>query len=274
MRVGIVGLGLIGGSVAMGLKESGLTTDIFGFDFDVEAGKSMLRRGFLSAFQPEIPIDLDVDAWIIATPPTEILPSIERAAFCGRQDALIMDTCSVKGSILSGISDRIKPRFIGTHPIAGIALKGNAYSTSTMFVDAPWVVCKTPLTQPQYLRTADRLIYALDAQPIEMEAAEHDRHLALYSHLPHILAISLLSMSSSLTMQALGGPSWRDLTRIGASNPEMWRQILTMNQEFVIEHIDDLITQLNRLREKLEHSDREGIEDAFKLANEIKARDA
>lgn len=271
MVISVVGLGLIGGSIAMGLAESGYATEVIGFDLLPSPRDYFTARGIRTYTVTEYARARETDIWVLAVPPQSVVSVIHSIAPFVKPDACVTDVASTKGRIME--AELPFPRqFIGGHPIAGLSTSSHTQARSNLFLDKHWVLCDdhSPLKAQRML--AEQMVYALDALPVWMTAQQHDEHLALLSHVPHILATLLLQQSGHLQNPKIGGGSWRDLTRVGGNYPELWREVLLENRESILENLLALRHELERVEGLLRDEDGAEIERLFRRAHETRTK--
>lgn len=270
MKVVIIGLGLIGGSICMGLADSGVATDIVGADAHPDAINYFLSRGYLTERVSTYAHHADADLWVIAVPPNAICGVLEQIAPHVKREAVVTDCTSVKSAVNACVPQRIKPNFIGGHPIAGLASSHYSLAKPDLFQDAHWVLCATDETSRSVIRRVETLVYSLDAQPIWMSAEEHDHHIALLSHIPHALAALLVMEADRLQNPEIAGTSWGDLTRVAGNYPELWKQIFKLNRSAIHEHILSIREGLDRVEWMLREGSDEDLLSFFKDAESCK----
>lgn len=241
MTLGVIGLGLIGTSIARAALQRGACDRVVGFDPNPEHASAF------SGFEGCVAIGdaCDAELLVIATPPDRVLPVLERLD--PRRTSF--DVASVKAPILAGLPAAHRASFVGSHPIAGNEGKGPTASDPDLFVGKSWIV--TPgRADPERVEEVERFIAALGAEPHRMDAQEHDTWLALTSHLPNLLANALMTLSPE-GRRAFEGPSWDSATRVAGGNPELWATILAMNAHPVNRRIDELIEVLRSVQVRL-----------------------
>ncbi len=192
------------------------------------------------------------DVVVLAGPPSAV---IEEVAAAGT-DNLVMDVAGVKAPVLA--ANKLA-RFVGTHPMAGREVAGPEAASAGLFRGAAWLVA-TDGTTAGDLAQVEALIRLLGARPVRMTAAEHDRAVALVSHLPQLLAASLMNEATDRgeVLDLVAG-SFRDLTRVAASDPTLWVDVLHANRVAVLEVLDEYIARLGHFTSALEGDDRHGL---------------
>jgi prephenate dehydrogenase len=223
--VRIIGSGLIGTSIALALSSRGIAVEMT----DSDSGRASLANDLVNSIQAD-----QVDLVILALPTSQV-GSVINAEFSINPQAIFMDVGSVMTKPLVEIesSGPVARRFCSSHPMAGREIGGPESARSDLFVGRPWIYTPTSVTDDDVLPVVLELIRALGAIPIRMGAAEHDAAVALLSHLPQISA-SLLAMQlrgGDEAWFALSGQGVKDATRIAASDPKLWREIISMNRE-------------------------------------------
>lgn len=272
--IGIVGLGLIGASVGLRLRELGLSKRVIGFDAASAARETALGMGAVHETYDTLNHLADADILIIAVPPNGVIPClIEADVFC-KMNCIVTDTSSVKSQVVEWVQNyplQFRPRFVGGHPMAGSEHAGAAHARADLFVDRSWVLTPTEATDKTALTAVRSLISSLGAKPVILSPEEHDRHAAIFSHLPNILAGALVQLGANLVHPEIAGPSWRDLTRVAGSNPELWAQILKNNREQVVSAMEDLDFLLHNLRHAIDREQHETLLEYFESSREAKS---
>jgi prephenate dehydrogenase len=258
--LGIVGVGLIGGSVGLAASESGW--EVVGVDHpDVleEAANSgaIHRASTLKEVR-------EADLVVLAAPISKVTDLV---ADLSPTDTLITDVASAKSAIVSTAEGR-GLRFVGGHPMAGSQLSGVANARANLFQGARYFLTPTGRTDPEDYREVAQFVRELGAVPTAVDPEKHDLLMAALSHLPHLMAAALLKVASDISPEALSfaGPSFRDLTRVGASNPELWSDILAENAPALGEALGAFAGAMAQLGSEIK--DREVMEDRFRQARE------
>jgi prephenate dehydrogenase len=232
-RLAIVGTGLIGASVALAARRSGVAS-VAGWDPDPEALAVAAGRGAVEPAADVASVVADADLVLAAVPvgdlPATVRELLERAS----DGCTVTDVGSTKRPVCAAAAG--DPRFVGGHPISGAETRGPERATADLFDGATWFLTPTAATEPDRLRLVHGFVSALGARPVAIGADAHDRLVAVTSHLPHVLANVLLNQAGAARidghdpLQAAGG-SLRDMTRIGGANPRVWVDIFLDNRE-------------------------------------------
>ncbi len=262
-RAAIAGTGLIGASIGLGLARSGW--HVIGWDPDEAALGAAAESGavaeaaadFRSLLNPE------PDLVVLAGPPRAV---IDQAATID-SGSLVMDVAGIKAAVVSAARPR---RFVGTHPMAGREIRGPAGASPALFRGATWVVVTDGATEAD-MRFVEGILEELGARPVRMTATEHDAAVAMISHLPQVLAAALVNEAADRT-QALDlvAGSFRDLTRVAASDPALWVDLLGSNAAEVGAAIEDLRRRLERVASALQTGDSDLVAGFLTRGQEIR----
>ncbi len=260
MNIAIIGLGLIGGSIARGLAESGFAACIYGEDTDELILDLALERRVIQGRLNAALHGPEIHLWIFAVPPQALRGTFELFGPYINAESVITDTLSVKKTVYDEVPEQFRARFVGGHPMAGRREIGLPASRPDLFVGMPWILCPDGADEDARRRVT-QFVHALDALPVEMSPQAHDAHVALLSHLPHAIANLLVGLSQSLPHPEVAGPSWRDATRVAGSHPELWQQILCLNKQEVISSLRTLQGEIDHLVDRLENGESEHVKN-------------
>ena len=256
----IVGVGLIGGSVGLAAKAAGW--EVVGVDepaaLERATGLGALDRG---STMKEV---RGADLVVLAAPISRVTALIGDLV---PTDALVTDVASAKMKIVAEAESR-GLRFVGGHPMAGSQLSGVANAKGDLFRGARYFLTPTLRTDPEDYREVAQFVRELGAVPTAVDPEKHDLLMAALSHLPHLMAAALLKVASDISPEALSfaGPSFRDLTRVGASNPGLWSDILAENAPALGEALAAFAGAMAQLGSEI--SNRQSIERRFHEARE------
>lgn len=258
--LGIVGVGLIGGSVGLAARRAGW--EAVGVDRPevLEKARELGAVDRASTLKEVRGADLVV----LAAPISKVTTLLSDLAPTG---ALITDVASAKGAIVAE-AERRGLRFVGGHPMAGSQLAGVANARFDLFRGARYFLTTTEKTDPGDYRKVSGFVRDLGAVPTAVDPEKHDLLMAALSHLPHLMAAALLKVASDISPEALSfaGPSFRDLTRVGASNPQLWSDILAENAPALGEALAAFAGAMAQLGSEIQ--DRRAIENRFLAARE------
>ncbi|HEY6751326.1 MAG TPA: prephenate dehydrogenase/arogenate dehydrogenase family protein [Rubrobacteraceae bacterium] len=258
--LGIIGVGLIGGSVGLAARDSGW--EVVGVDTP-QVLESAAQSGAVHRASTLKEVR-EADLVVLAAPISKVTDLVGDLI---PTNALITDVASAKSAIVRRAED-LKLRFVGGHPMAGSQLSGVANASSNLFEGARYFLTPTSRTDPEDYREVAGFVRELGAVPTAVDPEKHDLLMAALSHLPHLMAAALLKVASDISPEALSfaGPSFRDLTRVGASNPALWSDILAENAPALGEALGAFAGAMAQLGSEIK--DRESMEGRFRQARE------
>ncbi len=263
MKIAVIGVGLIGGSVALAARER-LDAEVWGHDPGPYVMHRALERGALTRACEALAEAVEgAEAVFVAVPVGE-LPEAARAALdAAGPDCVVTDVGSTKRSVTAAASD---PRFVGGHPLAGAETSGVEHARADLFEGATWYLTPTAETSGVLYERLHHLLRGLGARPFAIEPDAHDRIMATISHLPHVLANVLVgqaqaALNAGHTHLPATGPSFRDAIRVAGAPTGIWSDIYISNADALIEAIDDAVARLLEARQALEARERDWIND-------------
>ncbi len=280
-RLAVVGLGLIGGSLARALRAAGAVGEISGYDSDPEQIRIAFELGVIDRGGRDAADAVrGADVAVIAVP---VLATAAALAACKPglgPDTILTDVGSTKQSVLEAVLavfGELPPRFVAAHPIAGTEKSGVAHALTGLFARHRVILTPHPAQDPQALATIEALWTATGARVVKMDATRHDAIFAATSHLPHLLAYSFVDMLDHLDgadedIFPNAGGGFRDFTRIASSSPRMWHDILRANAGPVAELLRRQIDELNGLLRMIESGDWEAMRAVFERARAARER--
>ena len=256
-RLVVVGLGLIGGSFAKGIRESGLCSEVVGVDLDPQSRELAVKLGVVDRCEADLALACrGADVIQLAVPILAMEKVLAVLATFDLGDAVLTDVGSAKGNVVKAARrafGEMPARFVPGHPIAGSEQSGVEASNAQLFKRHKVILTPLPETDSMALAVVDRLWSELGADVEHMEVERHDEVLAATSHLPHLLAFglvdSLAKRNENLDIFRYAAGGFRDFTRIAGSDPVMWHDIFLANREAVLRTLDSYRTDLDALRE-------------------------
>jgi prephenate dehydrogenase len=261
VRVALVGIGLIGGSIGLAARER-LGAHVRGYDPEPAARAAALQRGAVAEACETVADALAGAEFAFVAAPVAALPSaVAEALEHAGADCVVTDVGSTKRPVVGAIAD---PRFVGGHPLAGAETSGVEHARADLFQDATWYLTPTAITRGTVYERLHRLITRLGAWPSATDPDTHDAVMASVSHLPHVLANVLVAQAARV-LSAEGerlpatGPSFRDLTRVAGANTALWRDIYLANGDALVRAIDDAMERLGAVRSLLAAADGDGV---------------
>ena len=262
-RLVVVGLGLIGGSFAKGLRESGLCREVVGVDLDPQSRKLAVELGVVDRCEDDLAkACVGADVIQLAVPILAMEKLLAKLAQLELGQAVLTDVGSAKGNVVRAAREAFGsrlPNFVPGHPIAGSEQSGVEASNAELFRRHKVILTPLAETDPAALALVDRLWRALGADVEHMQVERHDEVLAATSHLPHLLAFglvdSLAKRNENLDIFRYAAGGFRDFTRIAGSDPVMWHDIFLANREAVLRTLDTFRSDLDALRDAVDAGD-------------------
>lgn len=244
MRTAVIsGVGLIGASVGLGLRATGWK--VLGSDPQPDRLDEAARRGAIDGIADLARLDDEPDLILLAGPPEVVVSQLTSL----KTAALVSDVAGVKGPVVE--AGRALPRFVGGHPMAGGTSSGPSLASGRLFHGATWVLTSDDSSEADLSEMAS-VVLELGANPLVMTADEHDRAVALVSHLPHLLAVALVNAAAAHPeAMRLAGGGFRDLTRIASSTGSWWQGVLQSNQTQVRRALELLEAEMEALTASL-----------------------
>jgi prephenate dehydrogenase len=278
--VAIVGVGLIGGSIGMALRERKLARRIIGVGRRQTSLDAARTIGAIDHGVTNLATGVaDAQLVIVSTPVDLVAERVVQAVAAAPPGALITDVGSTKESIVSMVDSalatrRSGPRFVGSHPLAGDHRTGAEHARADMFDDRTVVVTPSEATRTAAVTEVSGFWQSLGANVTTMSPARHDAALAITSHLPHVAAVALAAATPT-ELLGLTASGWRDTTRVAGGDPKLWQAIFTANRQHVLDAMDVLSQTLENFRETLEQGDYESLAAMLEAAAKKKReRDA
>jgi prephenate dehydrogenase len=261
MRIAVIGVGLIGGSVALAARQR-LEATVCGYDRAPQALQRARELGAVDVVAGSVAEAVaDAQAVFVAAP-VGVLPELVGAALSGAPaDCVITDVGSTKRAVVAAHTD---PRFVGGHPLAGAENAGVEHARADLFEGATWYLTPGAGTSGILYERLHRLLAGLGAQPTAIDPETHDRILATVSHLPHVLANVLVSQAAGTLAEGderlpATGPSFRDATRVAGAPSAIWTDIYLSNRDALTAELDATLIRLSEIRDALAAGDGAGI---------------
>ncbi|MCS6775352.1 MAG: prephenate dehydrogenase/arogenate dehydrogenase family protein [Chloroherpetonaceae bacterium] len=259
-QVTIVGVGLMGGSLGMALRARGLATTVIGVDQNPDTLQRALAIGAVDQIATSLRAGVRQADLVVFATPVGVLPALlQQAAPDIPAHALVTDLGSVKHRIVEAGSHCFGNRFVGGHPMTGSEQNGVDAARADLFQGAPWALVRRNafvLEEDPEAACLAALLRALGATPVPLQARQHDRLVALVSHLPHALSFTFARTVNEHpeadVARMLAAGSYRDLTRIAQSDPALWRDIFLDNREALLAALQAFSDYLDALRARIE----------------------
>ena len=275
MKVGIVGLGLIGGSIGLKLKDLYDNIIIYGYDIDDDSVSYCLKNKIIDVkFDEEFISELDF--LFLAIPVESIKKQLSDYLNRTSNKTLIIDLGSTKFQICNSVeSNQNRKNYLAAHPIAGTEFSGPNSAKKDLFNDKVMILCDTEKTDPNLLLDAKKIIKSLGMSIKTMNSKEHDKHIAYVSHLSHISSFMLGKTvmdkeDDEHAIYNMAGSGFESTVRLAKSSPEMWSSIFVENKKNIIESLDEYISNINNFKKLIELSDQKTLNDEMRRINGIK----
>lgn len=279
-RLALIGVGLIGGSLALALRQGGGCREIVGYDRDRASLERAVELGVIDRYETSACAAVrGADVVVLATPVGAVEEVCRALRGCLDEDAVLTDVGSVKGEVVRAVEaglGRLPPNFVPGHPIAGKERSGVEAASADLFLGRRVILTPPPGVAPEARARVRRLWERAGGVVEEMGIAHHDEVLAATSHLPHLLAFTLVGSLSGLGERdeifryAAGG--FRDFTRIASSDPVMWRDVCLGNREAILEVLSHFERDLHALGEAVAAGDGTRLLELFRHAKQSRDR--
>jgi prephenate dehydrogenase len=279
MRLAVIGVGLIGGSVAAAFRAAGVASAVAGFDADPAAAARGVALGVLDRAAASIAEAVaDAEVIVLAVPVGAMHSVLREVAAAAPPYAIVTDVGSIKAAVIEAAREELSAtssfsfrRFVPAHPIAGGELPGVDHADAALFRGKRLVTTPVAQTHADALARVEALWRAAGAEVVRMGADEHDRIFAAVSHLPHLLSFALVAQIAGQADGAakleFAGAGFRDFTRIAASSPVMWRDIALANRAALAAELRGYRALLDDLQRAVEGADGERLAQVFDLAS-------
>lgn len=269
MRLVVVGTGLIGGSFALAARRHGVFDEVLGVEPDPVRRQRARDLALVDDLVDAVPEQ--ADAVLLAGPSD----TIGAWAACLRDHpGVLFDAGSLKGAVLAAVREAtgtVPPRFVACHPLTGSERSGPDAADAGLFEGAEVILTPAPETDPEALAQVAGWWRAVGGRTTRMDPARHDEVLAVTSHLPHLVAFAYLQQVGDEHLRHAAG-GFRDFSRIGGADPEVWAPIFAGNRTAVLGALDDLEGDLQRIRALLENDDIDALKDLLEAAGARRRR--
>ena len=277
LTFGFIGLGLIGGSVARHLKKLDRGYTLIAYNRSINSLNEAKKDGIIDIICTEINDEFSKCDYIFLCTPVEY-----NAIYLAKLKPIIKDTCLITdvGSVKTHIHNEVirlglESNFIGGHPMAGSEKTGYINSTDHLLENAYYAITPTAKSTPDKVEEYRQLVSDMGALPIVIDYKEHDYVVASISHLPHVIASSLVttikhSDNKQETMKLLAAGGFKDITRIASSSPEMWQQICLTNTDNIVKVLDNFSNNLNSFKIIIANREEQSIYDRFEESRDYR----
>ncbi len=278
-QLGVIGCGLMGGSFALALKKAGLVRRVIGYSKSPSTTEQARRLGVIdTAAESALLAVSGSDIVLIAVPVAATEATFKAIRHLVEPGSLLMDVGSTKRDVVDAARRVLKDRitsFVPAHPIAGKEVSGISNADASLYQGRQVILTPLPKTSPELVQKATDAWAGIGAHVLRMTPEDHDAAFAAVSHLPHVLAFaffnSIARQPAGRDYLSLGGPGFRDFTRIAASNPAVWRDILMSNREEILKQAQNFRHTLDAMEHVIRNGNVEALEALIRNASEARA---
>lgn len=270
-RVAIIGTGLMGGSLALALEDRGLAGEVVAYDSSPAAREEAVASGVAESMAGSAEEAVEGSGLVfLATPLGAMAGALREAAPALEPGVIVTDIGSAKVGVMREIREVLPPgaRYVGGHPMTGSEQSGVRFARADLFRDRYYILTPTAETDPDAYQELHALLTGIGARVISIDPGSHDRVMATVSHVPHLLSLLLLAMAAgeqerAKSTFAVAAGGFKDMTRIAASSPDIWLDIVRENRDCIIERLVDYSKRIEGLVDMLESGDLSGLERMF-----------
>ncbi len=274
MKIGVIGLGLIGGSIAKDLR-SQINVEVYGIDTNIEHQKKAIQLGLVDDIKELHFAERECDVLIVAVP-VSLIETMVPDILNRIGNKILIDVGSTKSAICEAVrGHKNRSRFIAAHPLAGTEFSGPEAALKGLFSGKKNIICESELTAEDAMNTAIKIFESIGLNSIFMSPDEHDKHLAYVSHLSHVssfmLGLTVLDIEKDeKQIFNLAGTGFESTVRLAKSNPNTWKPIFVKNKKYVSEALGSYIDLLSKFKIALDNEDGDQLSIYMEEANAIK----
>ncbi len=272
MNVGIVGLGLMGGSLALALKKYFIAKKIYGYARSEKSKQEILELNLVDELVDLETIISECDLIVLAIPVDNIISILPQFLEI-RENTTIMDLGSTKEFIIQNVPEKIRKNFIAAHPMTGTEKNGPKASIDGLYEGKTVVLCNLEDNTQLHVDRAIRIFQEIGMRIVQMDAHNHDVHACYMSHLPHAISFSLantvMNHEDPKSIIALAAGGFKDMSRVAKSSPIMWSDIFKQNRKNLLDSIDLFENQMKRVRQMVENENYDELKEWMEKANTL-----
>lgn len=273
MKIAVIGLGLIGGSIAKAIK--GKTSHVvYGFDADSATGLKAVADGAIDRLLEEEDYPL-IDMLFVCLYPLATVYFIKENAHRLKKGCIVTDVCGIKQFVEDSVEEFLEENgihYVGGHPMAGKEMSGYDHSDAGMLEGKSYILTKSELTDEAAYKEVKKLVASFGCVVMETSAREHDRIIAYTSQLAHVVSSSYIKSPTVEYEKGFTGGSFQDMTRVALLSPKMWTELFTYNRNNLLFEIRNIIKNLNDFEQALTDNDEQKLTELLKEGSEIKSR--
>ncbi len=275
-KITIIGLGLIGGSLGLALKQSGTSASIVGHDLEHESAGKAKRRGAVDQAEWNLPRAVEnADVVVLAVPVGAVKTLLGQIADHLKDGCVVTDVSSTKAQVIAWAESILPARvsFVGGHPMAGKEVSGIDSASADLLAGCTYCLCPAPSASEEAVELVSGMARAVGALPLFLDPIEHDSYVAAISHLPYLAAVALLRVPSKSSswrdILRLAATGFRDTTRIASANPVIYRDICNTNRTNIVHWLDAYIAELSDVR-KILLEEGDALEEFLRESKQIR----
>ena len=277
-KVALIGCGLMGGSFALAARHAGWAPHIVGYSASERSRNKALSMGIIDAAVDSISQAVtDADVVLLAVPVKATAACFQAISPALKSDALLMDVGSTKADIVAAALETLGKNlhcFVPVHPIAGKEVAGIEHSDADLYKDRALIITPMSSSGSMQVEIAKQIWKSLGSYITELTPAAHDAAFAAVSHLPHLLAYAIIrgisQQKNGAELLSLGGPGFRDFSRIAASDPVVWRDILSTNRDQVLLQISHFKNALDDFEQAIQANEPQALEDMIRQVSDLR----
>jgi prephenate dehydrogenase len=272
MKIGIIGLGLMGGSLGIALKECYPSSQLIGLDHNTLHCSQALELGLVDEIASSLETIVACDVIFLSIPVDGIIAALQTLKNV-KPECTIIDLGSTKAKIVASVPPVIRKNFVAAHPMTGTEKFGPSAAIKDLYKEKVVVLCNLEESGEHQQKTALELFRSIGMKIVFMQAAEHDRHAAFISHMPHALSFSLanavMRQEAAKSITALAGGGFRDMSRIAKSSPEMWVDVFRQNKTNLLTSLEHFSEELEKCRQMVKDEDWNALNSWMRDANKL-----
>ncbi len=272
MKIGIVGLGLMGGSLALSLRKLSFVSSIYGLDHNAEHQKEALRLNLVEKLI-EFEELCTMDVIVLAIPVNGVIKALQSLEGKIAETTTIIDLGSTKEIIVKAVPSSIRQNLVAAHPMTGTEHNGPSAALEGLYKDQVVVLCDLEDSGTHQQETAVRIFSGIHMRLSYMHAHEHDRHAAFISHMPHVISYSIansvLAQEDKYNILAMAAGGFRSMSRLAKSSPHMWEDIFKQNKENLLDAIETFQTELEQFKKEIKNDEWEKVSEKMYRGNEL-----
>ena len=272
MDIGIIGLGLMGGSLGIALKEYQPSCRIIGLDHNEEHCREALELNLVDTVARSLREIEKCDVLFLSIPVDGIISILQRLKGISPKTTIV-DLGSTKSKIVASVPPSIRKNFVAAHPMTGTEKFGPSAAIKDLYRDKVVVVCNLEESGEHQQETALKIFRNIGMKIVFMQASQHDRHAAFISHMPHALSFSLanavMKQEAPRSITALAGGGFKDMSRIAKSSPDMWEDVFRQNKVNLLTAIDHFCAELELCRKMVEDEEWDQLNQWMQSANKL-----